>query len=100
MKSICCVGQIGTNSHNTGKFGPAALQSDPFVCGSWTHLHARDFTDIKVKQVIELKKKVCTSENGYNFVVFNQKGIDPGSLDMLAKEGIILALTVGKAVEQ
>ena len=49
----------------------------------------RRFTDTKVKQVIELKKKVCTPENGYNFVVFNQKGIDPISLDMLAKEGIL-----------
>ena len=32
----------------------------------------RRFTDIKVKQIIELKKQVCTEENGYNFVVFNQ----------------------------
>lgn len=49
----------------------------------------RRFTDIKVKQIIDLKKQVCTEENGYNFVVFNQKGIDPVSLDMLAKENII-----------
>ena len=47
----------------------------------------RRFTDIKVKQIIELKKKVC--KDGENFVVFNQKGIDPVSLDMLAKENII-----------
>jgi hypothetical protein len=49
----------------------------------------RRFTDEKVKKVIELKKAVCTPENGYNFVVINQKGIDPLSLDMFAKEGII-----------
>ncbi len=49
----------------------------------------RRFTDEKVKKVIELKKLVCTPENNYNFVVINQKGIDPLSLDMFAKEGII-----------
>jgi chaperonin GroEL (HSP60 family) len=49
----------------------------------------RRFTDEKVIKVIELKKQVCTPENGYTFVVINQKGIDPMSLDMFAKEGII-----------
>ena len=41
-----------------------------------------------MKKVIELKKKVC-SGNKDMFVVINQKGIDPMSLDMLAKEGIL-----------
>lgn len=49
----------------------------------------RSFTDEKVKQIIELKRQVCTEENGKNFVIINQKGIDPLSLDMLAKEGIL-----------
>jgi len=49
----------------------------------------RKFTDEKVKQLIEFKRSVCTEENGYTFVVMNQKGIDPLSLDMLAKEGIL-----------
>merc|ERR1712209_262566 len=31
----------------------------------------------------------CTKENGKTFVVINQKGIDPLSLDALAKEGIL-----------
>lgn len=35
---------------------------------------------------IELKRQVCT--DGQGFVIINQKGIDPLSLDMLAKEGI------------
>ncbi len=48
----------------------------------------RKFTDDKVKRIIALKKKVCEG-NGKSFVVINQKGIDPPSLDMLAKEGII-----------
>jgi len=49
----------------------------------------RTFTDKKVKQIIDLKREVCTEENGKTFVIVNQKGIDPPSLDMLAKEGII-----------
>jgi T-complex protein 1 subunit zeta len=46
----------------------------------------RKFTDTKVAAFIELKRKVCTE--GQGFVIINQKGIDPLSLDMLAKEGI------------
>merc|ERR1712187_797127 len=49
----------------------------------------RKFTDEKVKKIIELKKKVCSEENKKTFVVINQKGIDPPSLEMLAHEGII-----------
>lgn len=49
----------------------------------------RRFTDDKTRKVIELKKSVCTPENGRNFVLINQKGIDPIALDMLAKEGIV-----------
>lgn len=48
----------------------------------------REFIEERVKKVIELKKKVC-SGNKDMFVVINQKGIDPMSLDMLAKEGIM-----------
>jgi T-complex protein 1 subunit zeta len=49
----------------------------------------RRFTDEKCKQVIEMKKKVCTDDNKRTFVLLNQKGIDPPSLEMLAQEGII-----------
>jgi T-complex protein 1 subunit zeta len=49
----------------------------------------RRFTDEKVKKIIEFKRTVCTPENKNNFVIINQKGIDPMSLDMLAKEGIV-----------
>ena len=41
-----------------------------------------------MKKVIELKRKVCNNTDK-SFVLINQKGIDPPSLDMLAKEGII-----------
>lgn len=37
--------------------------------------------------VCSLVLQVCA--DGSSFVVINQKGIDPGSLDMLAKEGIL-----------
>uniref|UniRef100_A0A8C5W407 Chaperonin containing TCP1 subunit 6A n=1 Tax=Microcebus murinus TaxID=30608 RepID=A0A8C5W407_MICMU len=40
------------------------------------------------KKIIELKKKVCGDLNK-GFVVINQKGIEPISLDALAKEGIV-----------
>jgi len=48
----------------------------------------RKFTDDKVKQIIAFKRQICTEENGYTFCIANQKGVDPMSLDMLAKEGI------------
>jgi T-complex protein 1 subunit zeta len=47
----------------------------------------RKWTDDKVRKVIELKRLVC--KDGQGFVVLNQKGIDPMSLDMLSKEGIM-----------
>lgn len=51
----------------------------------------REFTDEQCRKVIELKRKVCGDgpNTEKKFVVINQKGIDPLSLDMLAKEGIL-----------
>jgi T-complex protein 1 subunit zeta len=49
----------------------------------------RKFVDEKVMKLIELKRSLCTPENNKSFVVINQKGIDPLSLDLLAKDGII-----------
>jgi len=46
----------------------------------------RAFIDRRVEKVIALKEKVCTE--GQDFMVINQKGIDPQSLDMLAAAGI------------
>merc|ERR1712167_25016 len=68
---------------NSGFFYKNAEERERMVAAE------RDFTDAKVKKIIELKKEVCTEENGMTMVVINQKGIDPLSLDMLAKEGII-----------
>ncbi|XP_044763679.1 T-complex protein 1 subunit zeta [Coccinella septempunctata] len=51
-------------------------------------LAEREFIEQRVKKVVELKKKLCNG-NDKSFVLINQKGIDPLSLDILAKEGII-----------
>ncbi|XP_011824129.1 PREDICTED: T-complex protein 1 subunit zeta isoform X3 [Mandrillus leucophaeus] len=48
----------------------------------------RKFIEDKVKKIIELKRKVC-GDSDKGFVVINQKGIDPFSLDALSKEGIV-----------
>ena len=48
----------------------------------------RKMIDERVEKIIQLKKRLCDG-NGKNFIVVNQKGVDPVSLDMLAKEGII-----------
>ena len=54
----------------------------------------RKFVDEKVKKIVELKNLVCDQavdgkEQKKKFVVLNQKGIDPLSLDILAKNGIL-----------
>jgi len=47
----------------------------------------RQFTDDKVMQIVELKNKLCEGTNK-NFIVINQKGIDPPSLEILARHNI------------
>ncbi|TNN15277.1 T-complex protein 1 subunit zeta isoform 3 [Schistosoma japonicum] len=51
----------------------------------------REFIDARVQKVIDLKKKVCgeAAGNKAGFVIVNQKGIDPFSLDAFAREGIL-----------
>lgn len=72
---------------NAGFFYSNSAQKDKLAASE------RKLVDEKVKQVIALKKMVCTdddgNDNGKTFVLINQKGIDPPSLDMLAKENII-----------
>ncbi|XP_020980060.1 T-complex protein 1 subunit zeta 1-like isoform X2 [Arachis ipaensis] len=67
---------------NAGFFYSNAEQMEAMVATE------RRSVDERVKKIIELKNKVCFG-NDSNFVVINQKGIDPPSLDMLAREGII-----------
>lgn len=67
---------------NSGFFYKTAEEREKFVRAE------RDFIDQRVKKIIELKRKVCDGTEK-SFVVINQKGIDPLSLDALAKEGIM-----------
>ncbi|KAM7333947.1 hypothetical protein ACRRTK_007267 [Alexandromys fortis] len=48
----------------------------------------RKFIEDRVQKIIDLKQKVC-AESNKGFVVINQKGIDPFSLEMLAKYEIV-----------
>lgn len=66
----------------SGLFYKTAEEREKFLVAE------RDFIDQRVKKIIELKKKVCNGTDK-KFVVINQKGIDPFSLDLLAKEGIL-----------
>lgn len=63
---------------------PALLTPSPFAC-----LPACLPAVLQVRKIIELKRAVCTPENKATFVIINAKGIDPVSLDMLAREGIL-----------
>jgi T-complex protein 1 subunit zeta len=67
---------------NSGFFYKSAEEREKLVAAE------RSFTDEKAKKIVELKKKVCDGTDK-TFVVVNQKGIDPVSLDILAAEGII-----------
>ncbi|XP_015593062.1 T-complex protein 1 subunit zeta [Cephus cinctus] len=67
---------------NSGFFYKTAEEREKLVAAE------REFIDNRVKKIIELKKKLCDGTDK-SFVVINQKGIDPPSLDMLAKENIM-----------
>jgi len=54
----------------------------------------RQFIEDRVAKIIAFKRQVCDAETAKdgkerNFVIINQKGIDPPSLDALAKAGIV-----------
>jgi len=67
---------------NSGFFYKSAEDREKLVVAE------RKFIEDRVQKVIELKKKVCDGTDK-TFVVINQKGIDPFSLDAFAKEGIM-----------
>lgn len=68
---------------NSSFFYSSAEQREKMVSAE------RAVIDEKVHKVIALKKQVCGDSPDKSFVVINQKGIDPVSLDLLAKEGIL-----------
>lgn len=49
----------------------------------------RKYVDDKVHKIIAFKKEMCGEGNEKGFVLINQKGIDPISLDLLQKAGIV-----------
>ncbi|XP_012281950.1 T-complex protein 1 subunit zeta [Orussus abietinus] len=67
---------------NSGFFYKTAEERERLVSAE------REFIDNRVKKIIALKKKLCDGTNK-SFVVINQKGIDPPSLDLFAKENIV-----------
>ncbi|EFQ97531.1 T-complex protein 1 subunit zeta [Nannizzia gypsea CBS 118893] len=68
---------------NSGFFYSTAEQRDKLVESE------RKFVDAKLKKIVDLKKEVCGNDPKKSFVVINQKGIDPLSLDVLVKNGIL-----------
>ena len=67
---------------NSSFFYSSAEQRDKLVESE------RRFVDAKLKKIVELKNEVCGKDEKKGFVIINQKGIDPQSLDVLAKNGI------------
>lgn len=68
---------------NSGFYYSNAEQRDKLVESE------RKFVDSKLQKIVELKKQVCGNDPKKGFVVINQKGIDPLSLDVLVKNGIV-----------
>lgn len=67
---------------NSGFYYSSAAQREKLVESE------RRFVDDKLKKIVELKKEVCGNDPKKGFVIINQKGIDPLSLDVLVKNGI------------
>ncbi|KAJ5384385.1 Chaperone tailless complex polypeptide 1 [Penicillium concentricum] len=67
---------------NSGFYYSNAEQRDKLVDSE------RKFVDAKLQKIVDLKKEVCGNDPNKGFVVINQKGIDPLSLDVLVKNGI------------
>jgi T-complex protein 1 subunit zeta len=67
---------------HSGFFWSSAEQREKLIASE------RQFTDEKVQKIIDLKRKLCDGTNK-NFVIVNQKGIDPPSLELLARDGIV-----------
>jgi len=73
---------------NSGFFYKSADEREKLVQAE------RKFIDDRVAKIIAFKRQVCDAETAKdgkerNFVIINQKGIDPPSLDILAKAGIV-----------
>ncbi|XP_036621765.1 T-complex protein 1 subunit zeta-2 isoform X2 [Trichosurus vulpecula] len=74
--------ETDTTEVNSGFFYKTAEEREKLVKAE------RQFIEDRVNKIIRLKRKVC-DDGKKGFIVLNQKGIDPFSLDVLAKEGIV-----------
>ncbi|OAD72734.1 hypothetical protein PHYBLDRAFT_133928 [Phycomyces blakesleeanus NRRL 1555(-)] len=69
---------------NSGFFYSTPEQREKLVESERKHV------DDKVRKLVEFKNSLCTGVNANKgFVIINQKGIDPLSLDILAKNNIL-----------
>ncbi|ETN46081.1 T-complex protein 1, zeta subunit [Cyphellophora europaea CBS 101466] len=68
---------------NSSFYYNSAQQRDKLVASE------RRFVDDKLKKIVALKHEVCGNDPKKSFVLINQKGIDPLSLDVLVKNGIL-----------
>ncbi|CDK26200.1 unnamed protein product [Kuraishia capsulata CBS 1993] len=68
---------------NSGFYYSSADQREKLVASE------RKFVDAKLKKIVDLKNEVCGMDPSKGFVIINQKGIDPMSLDILAKNNIL-----------
>ncbi|KAI9318918.1 T-complex protein 1 zeta subunit [Dichotomocladium elegans] len=69
---------------NSGFFYSTPEQREKLVESERKHV------DDKIRKIVEFKNTVCSGENANKgFVIINQKGIDPLSLDILAKHNIL-----------
>lgn len=68
---------------NSGFFYKSAAEREKLV------LAEREFITQRVQRIIAFKESICSGANANRaFVLINQKGVDPHSLDLLAKAGI------------
>ncbi|KAJ3267027.1 T-complex protein 1 subunit zeta [Chytriomyces hyalinus] len=69
---------------NSGFFYSSAEQREKLVESE------RRFVDARLAKIVDFKNKVCDGKDkDRGFVIINQKGIDPLSLDVLAKHNIL-----------
>lgn len=92
LDSICSVTLNQTDMSLRQGLPASGWRSQREVSESFDTLaqHSNPADDVRcgVVQVIDLKKKVCDTPDK-TFVLINQKGIDPGSLGLLAQNNII-----------
>ena len=65
------------------------MKRNLLFCLGYLHSKSPYSSISSTSKVIEFKRKVCGDDKSKGFVILNQKGIDPLSLDALAREGIM-----------